>query len=286
MANLVMGIASGYTVEKIKPFIMSLRQHYDDYIVLFMNEVSPEMEEFSSKFSIHTCIPEHPLSNNPIQVLIDRWVLYREFLNERHFDDVENILMADTRDIVFQDNPFKYLLAHSVEFFLEPEKFKNCAHNRPWIVGCYNEQRAQEIDDEFIICAGTIMGTMSGMTNFVEVMSKEIERLTASGKGVQYVDQPIVSHLVYGGQVDDYGLNHNGHGAVATMHHSKELTFNRSGVLLNYDGTVIPVVHQYDRCGAASVIFVKRAMRLRGKAGIKEAADYVANNFFEHDIDR
>ena len=39
MSNLVMGVAVGYTVEQLEPFVLSLRKHYKDDCVLFVGTI-------------------------------------------------------------------------------------------------------------------------------------------------------------------------------------------------------------------------------------------------------
>jgi len=94
----------------------------------------------------------------------------------------------------------------------------------------------------------------------------------------------VHNHIIYNEFFDDYRINQNGQGLVSTMHHSKTLTFDRDGMLLNDDGTPTPVVHQYDRCGPMSLIFLKNALGNTGRSGIRTCADYAINNFFEHDL--
>jgi len=280
--HLVMGVAMGYSVEKIKPFIASLRQHYDDYIVLVLPKVDEPMEMFLNEYNVYSFIPDETM--NISTVAIDRERYYHDCITA-NFEDVEAILLADIRDIVFQDHPFKNYPKHDLEFFAEPEIFKNCKHNSPWIAGVYGDNRVKEIENEYVICSGTTLGTRSGILKYLEIMIAEIERIEASGRKLSGgEDQPVHNHLVYNNVFQNFRINHNGKGLVCTMHHSKILTFNRKGILLNDDGTPIPIVHQYDRCGPMSTVFLKNALGLKGKQGILEPAQYAVNNFYEHDL--
>lgn len=280
--NLVLGLAAGYRIDKIKPFVLSFRQHCQDDLLFVMSDVSEEMADFCVKNQVYTFIPEEPLQLQTCQ--LKRYEIYLDCLQE-YFSDAENVLIADVRDIVFQSNPFENYPKRSLEFFAEPEFFRNCNHNGPWIAGIYGPDRLQQVGDEYVICSGTTMGTRAGMIEYLEAMTEEIRRLENLGKVLRGGhDQPIHNHLVYDQKFSDFNINQNGIGPICTMHHSTVLSFNRQGQLLNNDGSVIPVVHQYDRCGPMSVVFVKNALNVKGKAGIRAAAEYAASNFFEHDL--
>jgi hypothetical protein len=280
--NLIIGVALGYSVDTLKPFVLSLRRYYQDYVVFVVNQVSPELEDFCAEHRVHTFIPNEPLSL--ATCIIDRHRHYHECISE-NFEDVESVLLADIRDIVFQDNPFKEFPKHALEFFSEPEVFKNCKHNSPWIAGVYGQARVDEISNNHVICCGTTMGSRAGILQYLETMIAEINRIESTGRKLAGgEDQPVHNHLVYDNRYTDFNINHTGIGPISTMHHSKTLTFNRSGQLLNDDGSVVAAIHQYDRCGSMSVVFVKNALNVTGKSGIRTAANYVANNFAEHDI--
>jgi len=281
-SNLIMGMVFGYSIEKIKPFILSLRQHYQDDILFITDNVTPEQQAFFDEYSVYTVIPDTPLLRRTCQV--ERYKIYLECVTE-YFSECKNILIADVRDIVFQSDPFAEYPKHAVEFFAEPELFKHCTHNAPWFANIYGNDRLTEILDQYVICSGTTMGTRSGMIQYLQAMVSEVARLASLGRElIGGEDQPVHNHLVYNNQFSDYSINQNGVGPISTMHHAKVLSFNRAGYLLNDDSTVIPVVHQYDRCGPMSVVFLKNALGVHGKSGILESATYASNNFPEHDL--
>jgi hypothetical protein len=282
MSNLVLGMAFGYALEKIKPFVMSLRQYYKDDILFVLDNVNPDLEKFFETYGVYTFIPSEPLNQSTCQ--INRYEIYLDCINE-HFPDTENILIADVRDVVFQADPFIEYPKKPLEFFAEPELFKNCQYNAPWVAGIYGISRIDQIKDEYVICSGTTMGTRAGMIEYLKTMVAEFSRLSKLGRHLRGgEDQPVHNHLIYSNNFSDFNINQNGVGPICTMHHSKILSFNRLGQLLNDDGSVIPVVHQYDRCGPMSVIFLKNALNVSGKTGIRTAASYAADNFPEHQL--
>lgn len=280
--NLVLGATLGYDVEKIKPFVLSFRQHSDDYISFVTANIDQDMQSFCKTHNVNIFTPKEPVNRSTIQV--QRYQYYRQIIADQ-YADIDSVLLSDVRDVVFQSNPFAEKSNFDLEFFAEPELFKNCAHNAPWVAGLYGAERVDEISSEFVICSGTTMGSKSGILQYLDAMITEIARLQSRGRILHGgEDQPIHNHLVYNNCFGNYRINHNGQGPVATMHHSRLLTFNRRGQMLNDNGHPVPVVHQYDRCGPMSVVFLKNAFGLTGKNGIGEAAIYAINNFYEHDL--
>lgn len=282
MNNLVLGTAFGYSVDKIKPFVLSLRRYYTGTIVFLVNELTPETDKFFQEQEIYTYIPDRPITKEYGNV-----ARFRHYLDciEENFADIDNIFLTDIRDVVFQSDPFANYPVKSIEFFAEPELFKNCLeHNAPWYAGIYGVDKLKEIEMEYVLCAGTTMGNRKTIVQYIQELVKEITRLEQIGRAHGTCDQAVHNHLVYTGVFDDYRINQNGSGLVSTMHHSQILKFNRQGQMLNDDGTPTPVIHQYDRCGAMSLLFLKNALGLKGIPGIRIPAEYAVNNFYEWDL--
>lgn len=278
--NLVLGAAFGYGIDKIKPFVLSLRRYYDGLVVFVVNGVDEQLNDFFNTHNIYTYEPEMPLDRGYGNV--DRFRHYIDCLE--NFEDVDNILLTDIRDVIFQGNPFATYPNHAIEFFAEPELLGKCNHNGSWYTGLYGADELAKVSEEYVLCAGTTMGTRIEIIRYIELLIEEISNLEQAGKAHGTCDQAAHNRLVYTGKFTDYRINQNGKGLVSTMHHSKTLTFNREGLLLNDDGTPTPIVHQYDRCGPMSTVFLKNALGLKGKQGILEPAQYAVNNFYEHDL--
>jgi hypothetical protein len=281
MNNLIMGSAFGYSIEKIKPFVLSLRQYYQGNVVFIVDSVSEEQQDFYNEYYIYTYIPDEQLTSATGNVR--RFNHYQNCLEE-NFLDIENIFLTDVRDIVFQSDPFTNYPTYDIEFFAEPELLGNCNHNGTWYQRLYDNDGLEKVKDQYILCAGTTIGKRDTIVEYIKKLVTEVDRLSELGRAYGNCDQAIHNYLAYNGYFDNYRINQNGQGLVSTMHHSKILTFNRQGQMLNDDGTPTPVIHQYDRCGPMNIIFLKNALGKTGRDGIKTSADYAIENFFEHDL--
>lgn len=280
MKNLILGAAFGYNIDKVKPFVLSLRRHFDGLVVFVVDNVSNDLARFYEEYDIITYVPDSPIRKGYGNV--DRFRFYLDCLE--NFEDVDNVMLSDIRDVVFQSDPFVDYPKHDIELFAEPEIFGKCAHNGPWYNGLYGAEQLDKIKDQYVLCAGTTLGKFSTIVQYITILIEEISKLEVAGKAHGTCDQAVHNYIVYTGRFADYRINHNGEGLVSTMHHSNILNFNRQGLLLNNDGTPTPVVHQYDRCGPMSTIFIKNALGLTGRQGIRVSADYAIANFFEHDL--
>lgn len=282
--NLILGSAFNYDIEKVKPFVLSLRRFYDGEVLFLINEDTDQATlDFYNEHNIYTYIPDEKLSKATGNVV--RFYHYIDCLSDEHFEDTENVFLCDIRDIVFQSDPFENYPVASLEFFAEPELFKNCMqHNGPWYSRLYGQEQLEKIGEEYVLCAGTTMGKKDKIIQYISEMVKEITSLQEQGRAHGTCDQAVHNHLVYTNVFDDIRINQNDTGLVSTMHHSKILNFSREGYLLNKDGKPTPVVHQYDRLGAFSLVFLKNALQVKGAAGIRTVSKYATENFFDHDL--
>ena len=172
--NLIMGLAFGYSAAQLKPFILSLRQHYQSDALIIVSEITSELQQLFDENSIRIHITNAPLARHTCQSL--RYAIYLECI-EQYFSDVNNILLTDVRDVIFQSNPFIEYPKHRLEFFAEAEIFKNCKYNGPWISKVYSNERLAEIIDQYIICGGTTMGSKDGIIDYLKAMIGEIETI-------------------------------------------------------------------------------------------------------------
>ena len=99
--NLVLSAAIGYNFDQIKNFIISLRKYFSGEVHIIIDKNENKLEQEILKYdckSIKTSV-------NKKRIQFKRYKIYLEFLKDKKFD---NILLCDSRDIYFQNDPFKY----------------------------------------------------------------------------------------------------------------------------------------------------------------------------------
>ena len=189
----------------------------------------------------------------PIHATGFRYLLYLEHLQDPGFPPVDRVFLTDTRDLIFQRDPFDTAHSgHALTMFLEERSMTigACLANSGWMRQCYGETALAAIADRPIYCSGTMLGDRDAMVTYLEALIREIAR--AAGRrfvAPSGFDQACHNHLLYGGPPVPFVAADNGAAAVMQLAHRPDdrLEFSPDGELLNDDGAVVPVVHQWDR---------------------------------------
>jgi hypothetical protein len=179
-----------------------------------------------------------------------RFFSYLAFL-EGWVDGASHVLLTDVRDVLFQADPFSYapddglvLAMHKRSLTLGTEPT-----NARWLDYAYGRERWKSFANHPVSCAGTTMGTMGAVREYLTRMSAEIIRLTPRLVGQDGLDQGVHNFLLNTGQLPPARLAENGNGPFATLHGEDLAVFHRDSRrrLLNRNGSVVPIVHQFDR---------------------------------------
>jgi hypothetical protein len=246
MSNLVLGTAVGYGVSDIEPFVLSLRKYHSGPIGLVITELPEELKVFFEKFNIVPLIVELEVKRSKPDIPSKRFGKYLDIL-KTNFLDCKKIFLSDVRDVYFQADPFSHHMEAQLEFFLEPEILKNCDYTRSNLSYSYGEDRITQFDDKYVICSGTTFGYRDAILNYLQLMDTEIHRICEL-KGHMVEDQHVHDYLIYTDNFPDYKLYHSLYGPVATLRiHGTPGNFNQEGTYLNADGSITPIVHQWDR---------------------------------------
>jgi hypothetical protein len=159
--------------------------------------------------------------------------------------DADQVLLTDVRDVLFQGDPFKPAM-EGLEVFLEDASLTigGEQRNREWINGLYGSSEVAMIGREVASCSGTVAGRRDDILRYLGAMTREVDR---HRRPLGSHDQGVHNHLLWRGQLDPVTIVRNGHGRVLTMGGVNRVLRDDEGRVLNYDGTVPPILHQYDR---------------------------------------
>lgn len=161
------------------------------------------------------------------------------------------ILLTDVRDVVFQGDPFKHMpgtgLAVSMEspsHTLATEPF-----NAGWIKLAGGAAMLRQIGDRPVSCSGVTGGDRASILHYLRLMNREILGLGLRAAGQSGVDQGIHNILVWTGQLGEIHRLETLASPVATLGavDPADLKLDEYGRLLNRDGSVVGILHQYDR---------------------------------------
>ncbi len=178
-----------------------------------------------------------------LPLLSRRFFDYLEFLACRD-DDYEHVMLTDLRDVVFQADPFAEPLPADIVFAQERSLVGTPDANFGWLWDTYGEAVATNMRDCMVTCAGTTFGTTSGIMRYLHAMTRELrERPPPHVVGL---DQAVHNYIVRMRPLRNAWCDAID-SRVATMHFmpDESVQTTQQGILI--DGTLVPVVHQWDR---------------------------------------
>ena len=249
--NLILSAALGYNFQQIEFFIKSLRKHYHDDICFIIGEKDYGLEKGLKNYNCNII----KTKINKKQIQFRRYEIFSKYLENKDFN---NILLCDSRDIYFQENPFKFNYNGPINFFLEDYKIKDCPYNSNWIIKSYGKTEYNLICNKTILCSGTVLGEHKKIIEYLDLMKGYISkfkykkrlkyfltfRTDPDGRGC---DQGHANYLVHKSIINETSFYSNGTGPVATVFYLKKIKFDNESRLINELGDPYLIVHQYDK---------------------------------------
>lgn len=178
------------------------------------------------------------------QPVVARFSAYERYIAAR--PGLRHVLMTDVRDVVFQSDPFGPAPV-GLEVFVEYEtgRLADHAFQMKHLRALAGDDLARQLKDQPCICAGTIVGPAAEVARLCRlILSLGAIPRSAVGGGFG-VDQASLAMIV------GYGLIpaevQDNYRRVATIGMASDGIGFKDGRIVNPDGSVSPVVHQYDR---------------------------------------
>jgi len=249
--NLILSAAVGYNFAQIEFFIKSLRKFYQDNVCIIIDNKDNKLE---SQLKEYDCsVIKTKINKKDIQ--FKRYEIFSKYLEGKVFD---KILLCDSRDIYFQDNPFKFSYSSPINFFLEDYLIKDCPFNSNWIIKTYGISKFNQISNKTILCSGTVLGTSEKIEEYLNLIMKYVFkfkykkrlkyfltfRTDPEGRGC---DQGHANYLVHNSKIDNLSLYSNSKGPFATAFYLEKVKFDNNSKLINQLGSPYLLVHQYDK---------------------------------------
>lgn len=291
--SIIMGAATGYKPQNVELFLNSLNEfHYNGTVVLFVHkEQAPIFSSFydfkNYSFRLEFVITQigikkmrkyRKVSRILLSPIIDfsktlkckiiyrlayphvsRFFDYYNYLASHNYDYV---MLTDTRDVVVQQDPF-INLPKGLYLGLEDNRvlIKNdIAYNARWIKEVYGNAKLNEIQDNEISCAGVTLGDYDSVMSYLKTMNDEFLRLPFSIMLKSNYDQGIHNKLLYSNQFENVVLCRPLNSVISTIGliPLDELEITQDGKVLNAEGKLLPIVHQYDRYENINILIKNR----------------------------
>lgn len=247
--NLIIGFATGMyaNIESMKNFCISIRKYYDGKLVLITDTNDEEFVKYLKSYNVIVLKTNKLISVEDL--MIERWSIPIKVIEG--FPEVENVILSDTRDLVYQANPFDYLVGDEIELTTENKTIEECQHwNARWIRTMYDEEVYELVKDQKIICGGYMCGKRDGIIKLCKIIVDESKRYpkTIVGQPPIFIDQSAMNVFYRQKKLPSTTLHPTGGPFVATIGSNMGPTkLDNEGYLVTDEGVRPAVVHQYDR---------------------------------------
>ena len=175
--------------------------------------------------------------------------MYLGFLNE-NIDKYNLVLHVDIRDSIFQKNFFQIydIKKPFLGVALEESIFLNETINKGWFIYAFGEDEYKKVENERIICSGTIWGTAD---KFLQLLIEIWEKVKNGVFNMNWHDQAAFNYIIYNEKIFDDCLlkteNKDGNVLTLAIVKNKNISLDSEDNILNYKGEIVALVHQYDR---------------------------------------
>ena len=292
MKNLILAFAENYCVDDLSPFVGSLRSSgYRGDVVFFVDDgISNDLQKFLKAHDVRMVkLPRkrgvfaawRPLVALQRQLrgvrqdvptflrdcwkqdsAIGRFAYYKEFLCT-HAEAYRNVILADARDVIFQEDPFSRPLESEVCLFAEHSSrpIASSGSTAKWIKRSFGTDAFEKISTQPVLCAGAIMGTVAGISVLIDELIEMMASCPAYWSLRFGLDQAALNCIVYDQRVPGVTLYSCLEGPIAhlALVPKTQFQFNDDGRLLGHDGRILPVLHQYDRHDCLEHLVAKAA---------------------------
>ncbi len=185
-----------------------------------------------------------------LNITCSRYLLARRFLLQ-YPETYDHIMLADSRDVIFQRDPFADL-PPGITTGLESILVRDQPANLQWLQHLYGDDPAfpmAEMISHNVICSGVTLGPAQAIEKYLEVICAEFMDKLPRMVHTPYLDQGAHNALIRTGKIEVARLSANGDDSIATIGTSdlSEFTRTPTGALLSTNGAPVRIVHQYDR---------------------------------------
>ena len=275
--HLVLGVAHKTPPADLRVFVASLQAHAPNAeLVLWVDPSTRDwlgnrwndpgaggpqvhdLDEYARSAGIAEALP----------LVNKRYLIYRHYLASlpavRAPSQRVWVLISDTRDVVFQLDPFHAIVKSDslaargmpppldrnplmVAIESDTQRIGTCRYNRYMISFCYGAEELERLSHRVISCSGTTLGTLRSMSTYLDRMAAEIV-----DRNKQHCnDQGLHNYLLHHDLERHLTVvpRHVENSTLCTVGYvpAEQLRMDEGGRLLNAAGRVCAIVHQFDR---------------------------------------
>jgi hypothetical protein len=246
--RLIVGAASNYRPEHVRPFIESLRAcGYAGDVVIMLYFWNWRLKSYLQRFGV-TPWPMWSTRRLHGPPATYRYQLYARLARE-HRDRYDEMMVTDTRDVLFQRHPFTDIGSAACHFYLEHPTLTIGEEptNLRWAKQFLPADQAAALAKQRISCNGIVIGGMAAMNVYLARMAADILSVPLVVRKLGAADASVHHRLVFlPGGIPGVVVENNVH--IATMGLEPETyVVGGDGVVRTSGGHVPAILHQYDR---------------------------------------
>ncbi len=245
-AACVVTVATGYPPGVLKPLVLSLRAHCDAPLVIATDRGDELARAFpDAGLVIFPVAPAQGYRPYPALARIEFYLQILASLPE----GVERLLLVDSRDVLFQVDPFAGLKHASLEFFDENDDTASwtlATTNGRWARLMLPRPLSRALEGKPIVNGGVIAGTPQGIAAMCGAkldIGLATHEWTKHTTGLDNISTNVVAH----GRVAPGAEVTRNHTHVANVYRDTAMTVTVDGRIASPGGRICPIVHMYDR---------------------------------------
>lgn len=157
-----------------------------------------------------------------------------------------HIILTDVRDVIFQKDPTELAsLIPDLAVGLEGPTIGQCETNSRWIRESYGDDVLETLSEAPVSCAGVTIGSYDAMRAYLTALVEQLILLPCAA--FWGPDQAAHNYLLHSGGLPPTQNLENGTSAILTLSPRSSFEIDDRGMVLNADGSVPTIVHQFDR---------------------------------------
>jgi len=246
--RLIVGAATRYRPEQMRPFVESLRAAgYGGDVVIMVHPWNWRLRSYLRR---HGVTPWPMWSTRRLHgpAATHRYELYARLAREG-LERYDEMMVTDTRDVLFQRHPFADLRSAACHFYIEHPTLTIGEEptNLRWAKQFLTAGEAAAVGRHRISCCGIVIGGIAAMNDYLARMTADLRAVPLALRKLGGADTSLHQRLVFlPGGIAGVISENNVH--VATMGLEPETyAVGDDGVVRTADGHVPAIVHQYDR---------------------------------------
>lgn len=242
----VITVATGYPSNLLRPLINSLREHSGAHLVIVANPDATLAEDFADHGIL--VYPAGKADGYRPYPALARIEFYLDILKDLPAG-IDQLLLVDSRDVVFQADPFASFPHNDLTVFAENDDTSSWTLrtiNGRWAWAMLPGTWRQNLKGKPIVNGGVIAGTPAGIERMCRAklnIALATHEWTKHTTGLDNISTNLIAHSRMAGMCS---LVPN-HQFVANVYRDTDMVIDADAKIRIRGGQPCPVVHMYDR---------------------------------------